>query len=68
MNKSIMEAAGFREEVKLVEDGKCPFCQETINLKGFKDELSLKEYYISGLCQGCQNEIFGGGDSDHAWN
>jgi len=34
MNKSIMEAAGFREEVKLVEDGKCPFCQETINREG----------------------------------
>jgi uncharacterized CHY-type Zn-finger protein len=25
----------------------------------FKDELSRKEYNISGLCQNCQNEIFG---------
>ena len=26
----------------------------------FRDELSRKEHGISGLCQGCQDEIFGG--------
>ena len=26
----------------------------------FKDELSRKEYSISGLCQSCQNKVFGG--------
>ena len=25
----------------------------------FKDELSRKEYSISGLCQKCQNKVFG---------
>jgi hypothetical protein len=25
----------------------------------FKNELSKKEYTISGLCQDCQNKIFG---------
>lgn len=25
----------------------------------FKDELSRKEYSISGLCQRCQDDIFG---------
>ena len=25
----------------------------------FRDELSRKEYGISGLCQGCQDGIFG---------
>ena len=25
----------------------------------FKDELSRKEYNISGMCQQCQDEIFG---------
>ena len=28
----------------------------------FRDELSKREYTISGLCQKCQDEIFGGGD------
>lgn len=27
----------------------------------FEDDLSRKEYRISGLCQNCQNAIFGGG-------
>ena len=26
----------------------------------FKDDLSRKEYTISGLCQKCQDEVFGG--------
>ena len=26
----------------------------------FEDEVSRKEYSISGLCQECQNKVFGG--------
>ena len=26
----------------------------------FRDELSLREYHISGMCQKCQDEVFGG--------
>ena len=25
----------------------------------FRDELSLKEYTISGMCQACQDKVFG---------
>lgn len=25
----------------------------------FRDELSAKEYYISGMCQECQDSVFG---------
>lgn len=25
----------------------------------FRDELSAKEYYISGMCQDCQDSVFG---------
>ncbi|MGH9966886.1 MAG: hypothetical protein ACREBG_03495 [Pyrinomonadaceae bacterium] len=27
---------------------------------GFRDELSRREYSISGLCQKCQDAVFGG--------
>lgn len=30
----------------------------------FNDDLSRKEYTISGLCQDCQNRIFGQGEED----
>jgi uncharacterized CHY-type Zn-finger protein len=58
MNKDIMRSAGFSKEVDLVELGRCPFCQVRINLEDFRDELSIKEYRISGLCQKCQDDIF----------
>ena len=52
---------------------RCPICKRIVNtgecfnknyaperLSGpFKDELSKKEYSISGLCQDCQDKIFG---------
>lgn len=28
-------------------------------VSGFRDDISQKEYSISGLCQRCQDEIFG---------
>lgn len=37
---------------------KCNFCGKEI--EGFKDELSVKEYKISGLCQECQDAVFEG--------
>jgi hypothetical protein len=37
--------------------GQCVSCGE-FNLE-FRDELSRKEYGISGFCQGCQDDFFG---------
>lgn len=58
MNPKIMKALGFKHEVTNVENGLCPFCNQKIDLSSFKDELSSKEYTISGLCQKCQDETF----------
>jgi len=58
MNKDIMRAAGFGDEVALVEQGKCPFCKSRVNKSSFRDEISLKEFGISGLCQKCQDRVF----------
>jgi len=37
--------------------GLCPTCQGEIT--EFKDELSKKEFSISGMCQACQDSVFG---------
>lgn len=37
----------------------CPFCGHEINPAEFRDAESRKEYEISGLCQQCQDEVFG---------
>lgn len=59
MNKNIMRKVGFRKEVDDVKLGRCPICNQDIKEDDFKDNLSIKEYKISGLCQKCQDETFG---------
>ncbi len=54
-----MRAFGFDKEVEAVQAGKCPFCGKQIDPNEFRDALSKKEYTISGLCQNCQDEMFG---------
>jgi hypothetical protein len=61
MNESIMRAVGFDKEVELVKSGKCPFCKTEVNHDSFKDRQSAREYLISGLCQACQDKMFGVG-------
>jgi len=56
-----LKKAGFSKEVDLVEEGRCPFCKNVVDLEGFRDELSREEFQISGLCQDCQDETFGKG-------
>ena len=58
MNKSIMCAVGFEKEVNMVELSRCPFCGERVIPGSFKDEISEREFRISGLCQSCQDDTF----------
>ena len=59
MKKEMMIKAGYGKEVEKVENNMCPFCGEVIAENEFRDETSLQEYKISGICQVCQDKIFG---------
>jgi len=37
----------------------CATCGADVELDSFKDNLSLKEFHISGMCQHCQDSVFG---------
>jgi len=38
----------------------CVFCKKSIDPdKDFRNEISKKEFKISGICQDCQDEVFG---------
>ena len=56
--KEIMQELGFGKQIEDVEAGLCPFCQKPVKVDDFTDEISLKEFGISGICQTCQNETF----------
>ena len=62
MDKSKLEllrSFGFTEEVENLESGKCPFCGSMKTSRAdFRDEISWREFKISGLCQKCQDKSF----------
>ena len=37
----------------------CVSCGAEVAEEGFRDEVSLREFHISGLCQVCQDKVFG---------
>lgn len=65
MNDNIMTQMGFGQEVEDVHNGICPACKNTVDPTSFRDELSQREFKISGLCQACQDEIFGTSEEDY---
>lgn len=40
-----------------IEEHKCPSCRQPIG--EFRNAISFKEYGLSGLCQKCQDGVFG---------
>ena len=47
------------ELVERIDKHQCVTCPNDINDMDFRDELSVKEYGISGMCQECQDSVFG---------
>jgi hypothetical protein len=43
----------------LIDQGRCPMCSGAVTSLDFNDALSVKEFHISGMCQGCQDATFG---------
>jgi hypothetical protein len=59
----------WQEEMKEMHEarakGLCPHCKcEEPAKKGFKDELSEKDFRITGLCQECQDDIYADEEDD----
>jgi len=57
LNKPIFQI--FPEFAKVIQKDQCPFCDKNITESDFRDELSKREFSISGLCQDCQDKAFG---------
>jgi len=48
----------IKRMVALRDKGQCPICTKDMEGETFRDECSLREYKISGLCQTCQDNMF----------
>ena len=54
--KAAIEKA-FPGTAEAIKNKQCPLCRKPIT--DFRDKDSEKEYSISGLCQACQDRIYG---------
>ena len=57
VNRFVNRVFGIDRETSITND-LCVMCGQSADK--FDDELSQKEFSISGMCQQCQNKIFGG--------
>ena len=49
----------FPEAADRIMCSVCATCPNPILDMDFKDEMSIKEYGISGMCQECQDSVYG---------
>ena len=54
------------DRVQVISNGNCISCDEARDIKAtsFRDDESRKEYSISGMCQSCQDDLFGVSDDE----
>ena len=57
--KRFLRALGIRRKNAMVKSCRCPLCAERVDEEEFRNEIFLKEFKSSGLCQGCQDTVFG---------
>ena len=54
-----------KDRATCVREGTCVTCDaQGIVATSFRDDVSRKEYQISGMCQSCQDDVFGVGEPD----
>lgn len=51
----------YPERREAILADRCVSCRAPSPLTSFRDLLSRKEFAISGLCQACQDQVFGKG-------
>ena len=56
MNEDIIEKI-FPGTLEKIKKEICPTCSEPV--EEFRDDLSRQEFKISGMCQKCQDAVFG---------
>lgn len=49
----------FEEMFENKKNGICPFCGKDVKIEELRDNKSREEFQISGLCQSCQDDVFG---------
>ena len=57
--KRFLRALGFKRKVAMVKDCRCPLCADRVDKKEFRNEVFMREFKRSGMCQECLDMVFG---------
>lgn len=57
--KNFLKSLKVRQTVLKIKECKCPLCTEKVNKKEFRNDVFVREFERSGLCQECQDTVFG---------
>jgi len=57
--EALLTAITGRSRVECIDTLTCATCGGDAQKVAFRDPLSWKEYNLSGMCQKCQDEVFG---------
>jgi hypothetical protein len=57
--KKFLRALGFRHEVAIVKECRCPLCALIVDIEEFRNNMFIREFKTTGLCQGCMDTVFG---------
>ena len=57
MEEAIRALTGI-DRRKAITSKTCATCGSGVTRNSFRDELSLKEFHITGMCQKCQDKTF----------
>lgn len=47
------------KKFELKANGQCPRCECFVDVNSFRNEISKREFRLSGYCQECQDIVFG---------
>jgi hypothetical protein len=57
--KRILETLKFGHKSSMVKECRCPLCALRVDIKEFRSKVFIREFEMTGLCQGCLDLIYG---------
>ena len=50
---------GFGHKAAMDKECRCPLCALRVDIKEFRNKVFIREFEMTGLCQGCLDLIYG---------
>ena len=59
IQKSFIKKLKPLRKITMIKDNRCPLCAERVDKSEFRNKVFMREFKSSGLCQECQDTVFG---------